>query len=533
MRRSTLVGVLALTGFGVAKDSSSRRSRSPDFELTSSTPSVVTALGTTSPPIKLSIDGRDGSVDPVTVFVEGLPRGVSLSPRLPFDITPGAHATVAFVVSRNSAVGWSTVTFHCVSRGISHELQVRLLATAVDTSYRAGSMLYLESRAGDEIIRAGLESQWGGSVVELSWNGVNAVNRHDSGREIQVALYDGGDKYDFTWRTGLFGWNPVQAGDHFSHGSPVLQEVMDPQYIYIKTQPVEWFPDNKGGGPDRAVLTDTYIEQWISTVSDHWRAFKLHYRITHFGGDQHYNALQEFPAVYVDLRLNKFVYYEGSAPWTRQPLTILPMPVPAHLPALYMPEEWGALVDEQGIGLTVYVPHQYPYGTVRSFAGTPGHAGSGTNYYSPSTFFTLGPGAIIEGDIYLIGGDYESARNVVYALRGEVRSRDPFAPIGYVDSPTTGDELTGSARLSGWAFDNVGLFRVEVSVDGAIDGIAEYGVPRPDVSRKYPHASSNVGFRYQLNTAHYPNGAHVIQVRATDVAGNVALFPPCRVTIRN
>jgi len=59
-------------------------------------------------------------------------------------------------------------------------------------------------------IRIGLETAWGGSIVEVSLNGTNFVNAHDTGREVQPAFYDGNAQYDpCAGCTGVFGWDPV------------------------------------------------------------------------------------------------------------------------------------------------------------------------------------------------------------------------------------------------------------------------------------------------------------------------------------
>jgi hypothetical protein len=43
----------------------------------------------------------------------------------------------------------------------------------------------------------------------------------------------------------------------------------------------------------------------------------------------------------------------------------------------------------------------------------------------------------------------------------------------------------------------------------------------------------NIGFSYLLNTAKYSNGAHTLNVQATDSSGNVAVFPDVGVTVAN
>jgi len=74
---------------------------------------------------------------------------------------------------------------------------------------------------------------------------------------------------------------------------------------------------------------------------------------------------------------------------------------------------------------------------------------------------------------------------------------------------------------------------VEVLVDGTVAGTATYGSPRPDVATAYPNAPTNVGFQYQLETPQFVNGPHILEVRVTDSAGNVALFPRVPIAINN
>jgi len=100
-----------------------------------------------------------------------------------------------------------------------------------------------------------LATAWGGSIVEVSLNGTNFVNAHDTGREVQPAFYDG---------------------------------------------------NAKGGGSGQPVAGDIIVEQTITPVSGRSRVFQGHYKVTHFGSDLHANAQQEFPAVYVNADYNRF-----------------------------------------------------------------------------------------------------------------------------------------------------------------------------------------------------------------------------------
>ena len=199
----------------------------------------------------------------------------------------------------------------------------------------------------------------------------------------------------------------------------------------------------------------------------------------------------------------------------------------------YVPEHWAALVNEQGIGLTVYVPQQYPYAAGLQLAGTPGEFGSGANYFRPHVPFTFGPGSVLEGDVYVIAGDYRAARQDIehpYALG---RRCDVLPPFGWLDAPLANQSVTGIVPVAGWVLDNVTVARVEVLVDGTLDGLATYGSDRPDVATVYPHAPEQIGYYYALNTRRYPNGPHQVAVRAIDSVGNIAVLPSVSIDVHN
>src|SRR2546428_837937 len=294
--------------------------------------------------------------------------------------------------------------------------------TFTTTTSQQGSLLILQNQTSTDTIRIGLETAWGGSIVEVSLNGTNFVNAHDTGREVQPAFYDGNAHYDScAGCTGVFGWDPVLGGDKYRQGSAALSQVRTSNPLYTKAHPLQWNPDDKGGGPGQAVAGDVIVEQTITPVSGRSRVFQGHYKVTHLGSDLHANAQQEFPAVYVNADYNRFVHYGGTAPWT-----------------------------------------------------------------SPADIFT---------------------------------------PFGATDQPSAGSTVGVITTLSGWSFDDVSVAKVEILVDGVVDGTASYGSSRPDVAGTYPGAPVNIGFSYLLNTAKYSNGAHTLNVQATDSSGNVAVFP--------
>jgi hypothetical protein len=87
--------------------------------------------------------------------------------------------------------------------------------------------------------------------------------------------------------------------------------------------------------------------------------------------------------------------------------------------------------------------------------------------------------------------------------------------------------------VSGWALAVNSVSKVEVRVDGTVDGSATYGLPRPDIPVVYPNAPVNVGFTYSLDSSKYSNGAHVLNIRVTDSSGNVAIFANRNITVSN
>lgn len=406
--------------------------------------------------------------------------------------------------------------------------------TFTTSTYQQGTRLYLQNVTDHDTARIAVETAWGGAIVEISLDGANYVNAHDTGREVQVGLYDGDARYC----CGLMGWDPVLGGDEHDQGSPTQIVTRGAASLYTSTQALEWHPDDKGGGPGHPVLSDVVIEQTILPVPGHARAFKVHYKITHLGVDQHTNAKQEIPAVYAIASDDRFVWYAGAAPWTNDALSTTQWPAldsSAHggPPLRYASERWAAHVNAQNEGLAVYMPGQYPWVIGFTHAGPDGPTGDGTNYFSAFNPLTIGPGLVWEADVYVIAGDLTASRRVVYELHATLPATDVFPPIGAVNLPAEGATLSGIATVYGWALDDTQVVKVEVMIDGVVDGTATYGLARADVGTEFPNAPADVGFTYSLNSAKFANGPHLISARATDGSGNVAILPTVHVTVAN
>ena len=374
--------------------------------------------------------------------------------------------------------------------------------------------------------RIGMETAWGGSITEVSLDGTNYVNMHDTGREVQAAQFDGSTSPN---------WNPTQGGDFFDNGSPVLNQSITSESLYIKAQPNQWYPQDWGGGPGQPVLGDTYVEETVSLVPDHAFTFQLHIKVTHFGADQHNEAFQDFPAVYCNLGYDRFVAYNGTAPWTNDVLSFSTMPqLPQMSARQYTPEHWNAFVDSSDFGLTVFSPSSgfYPGGFAAS--GDPGPNGFGTNYFAPMIIYSFGPNSILEGDAYLVAGDYKHARQVIYDLRKRILKRDISVPLAVVDHPVSGANVSGTLTVSGWAVDDTAVSKVYVYLDAVRIGAASYGDSRPDVAlTTLPQAPTNVGYHFSFDSRRFANGMHTVQVRVVDSTGNIGVLPSITVNVQN
>jgi hypothetical protein len=104
-----------------------------------------------------------------------------------------------------------------------------------------------------------------------------------------------------------------------------------------------------------------------------------------------------------------------------------------------------------------------------------------------------------------------------------------FSSFGELEQPGPMESLMGNVVLQGWVYDYDQVQRLNVYVDGVLDGslIAGAGVklnlPRPDLAKRYPFYPfgllANTGFEYTLDTTKYVDGVHQIVLETVDLAG--------------
>ena len=70
-------------------------------------------------------------------------------------------------------------------------------------------------------------------------------------------------------------------------------------------------------------------------------------------------------------------------------------------------------------------------------------------------------------------------------------------------------------------------------VDGAEVSHTTPALRRPDIRLTFAGAPGNPAFHFTLDTTAFSNGRHVVQVTATNAAGNVGLFTRRVLTFSN
>ena len=131
-------------------------------------------------------------------------------------------------------LGSVALTLRASSGSLAHEVTLALVTVPLVTTSQQGTVLYLLSRANGHAARIGLDTAWGGAIVEVSMDGTNFVNRHDTGREVQPALYDGAASYPDLAPGSAYGWDPVLAGDAYGRGSAVPMYTVSPGSLYTQ-----------------------------------------------------------------------------------------------------------------------------------------------------------------------------------------------------------------------------------------------------------------------------------------------------------
>ena len=272
-------------------------------------------------------------------------------------------------------------------------------------------------------VRVGINLDIGGAItyVASSDSTENIINSHDWGRQVQMSFYAGptpfvpnGKEPNRTWR--FLGWNPIQAGDCYGHGSKVIAHENDGKTLYVKCIPMQWPLNNEPG--------ECTFETWIRLEDN---AVRVRSQINNARADKTpYPARgQELPAVYTNGNYYRLFTYAGNQPFTggdlRQITKVWRSGAPDQVEGgpwdhWYATENWAALVRDDDFGLGVWSPGTYTF--VGGFAGEPGQGGprdAPTGYIAPIRSEILDHNIQYAYDYVLIVGQLDAIRQYVRA----------------------------------------------------------------------------------------------------------------------
>lgn len=219
------------------------------------------------------------------------------------------------------------------------------------------SMIFIQN----DRVKLGIDLSLGGAVTYLSDEvngGENMINSFDWGRQIQMSYYSGpwpyigpnGEKPTPSW-AGL-GWNPIQSGDAGGNRSKTISfEKRGENAVFVKSIPMQW--------PHSSGVAGECVFECLYTLEGNVIVLEATIINNREDKTQYPASGQEMPAVYTNGPWYKLVTYLGDRPFAEEPTTIIidkndkkgwPW---VHF---YTPENWVALLDDNGYGIGVFQP---------------------------------------------------------------------------------------------------------------------------------------------------------------------------------
>lgn len=410
---------------------------------------------------------------------------------------------------------------------------------------------YLYSPDGE--FKIGTRREWGSTVVffgrgggEPGINASNTIDAYDTGRELQVALYDydraeQGCAWDASCmsqpETGCgnnithLGWNPVQGGDECNRGSETDHVIKRPGRLEATLVPRFWNPDWEKKDcsnnfcdlpfelPNRS---DVRYRQRLRFVDSH--AVEIFMEYTNLTGLEHAPAFQEFPTLYssfgkVGPDLWKVMNSEGERIEVDQPSNN-----GFFRRRFDSPGGWAALQNsalDYGVGL-YYETRQRSYQAWQ-------RRGEFNNFRARIKFGLPAWGKV-RARAYLLIGSYATIRDTARRLDRAI------GPFGGIDSPAPDSAVGPQPTITGWALDNWNVTEVELLLDGTSIATTTLTEARNDICTLWPGyemCKQGVGFSVQADLSMASRCSHILEVRATDTDGNSRTIARQRVFVKD
>jgi hypothetical protein len=406
--------------------------------------------------------------------------------------------------------------------------------------------VYLESPAQGSVpvnyTSIGVRLAWGGSIIFFGLPGGNTVDDHDTGREAQVALYDGSRAWqDCAYNascTGaapcgttnnFLGWDPVQGGDWCGDGSP-SSYAQSVDSLVVTASPIMWNPNWSlttcaSTCPGSAVPGGVEVTMQLRYLST--TLVEVATQIVEQAGLSHTFALQEMPCLYPSMG-EYSTAMESLFDSSGTPIAVTAPDGGALTTLATSPAPWVAWQDAaQTYGLGLGADQG-----IKSFYAIRDDSVP-FRYSRADTGFAIGASSTIRGIAYLALGNFAT---IQASMNAALASRPPF---GHVDEPSSGSTTMyapgAPVTVAGWVLDTAHIASVSVLVDGHAVASVPVSAARPDVCAVYPNydgcptpvdqgAAGDVGFSGQIDTSDLSACPHLLRVTATDGNGNTTVL---------
>ncbi|MBQ9815915.1 MAG: hypothetical protein IJM59_00390 [Proteobacteria bacterium] len=380
-------------------------------------------------------------------------------------------------------------------------------------------------------IKIGARREWGGSIIffgltdgNKGTNNTNTIDSNDTGREVQVAIYDRSrlrQNCAYNASCGYptceenithLGWNPVQGGNRCNVGSGYKSVNNKNGIMEIVTIPLHWnpnwdFKDCTSSGCDtdlRNLRSDVQLTQRLRFVSTN--VVELFYSIKNLAAIDHTPYEQELPTLYTTYGANDLGDYRRLMTPDKTEITI---------PGVIKFTTSAPWVTLQNADLNYGVGLLYENGLLH-YSGWQ-KLGVFNNVRSDITF-GLPANGTVNARAYLMLGGFDTIKSLANNLM------QTLPPFGVVDVPAEGAAVSGSnVTVSGWALDNKSVSKVIAKIDEDKTFNLKYGTSRPDVCKiwvGYP-TCDKVGYTGTIDVSSLDtNCKHLLEIIATDGDGN-------------
>ena len=404
---------------------------------------------------------------------------------------------------------------------------------------------------GTGTIRVGTRREWGSSVVFFGldsggpgMNNTNVIDANDTGREVQIALYDPDRIHQgCAWNAScassggpcpgsisFLGWNPVQGGNRCNNGSGTESFTVEKGLLEAVVRPLHWNPNweeptcKNSGCKDAALAwlkSDVRYTQRLRFVEKHLVEMKM--VVDNLSDVARAPTIQEFPTLYATYgakgtsNLSVLLNSEGQT---------IAIDEPANdgffTKVFSSPGTWCALQNtSKDYGVGIYYENRMQEWQGWQKAGV---------FNNVRSRFKFGLPALVQirARAYLALGSYQLVGDVLSALD------DALPPFGHLDAPAAEAAVTGTLQVSGWTLDNKQMTKLELLLDGAPKAVLPVDTPRPDVCAQWPGYAmcDTVGFDGSVSLAGVSACAHLVEVRATDNDGNARIIARVRVHVQ-